>query len=276
MKNSGKLLIILVSILGGAVSTCPLRSDVKDSSKIEVETIPIEILSKNGKKPIIVAVIDTGFDFNSNWDSIVKNNPKIKKPKMCKYGHKDFTGIGLQDNHGHGTHIAGIIAQYALDQDYCIVVIKFYDPLLKNANFVELTDLAFKRAVDLKVDIINYSGGGTERDREECLILKKALDRGIKVVAAAGNEGSNINEKPYYPAMCEDRIIAVANIEKDGKYAKTSNFSDPTDVNSRKLAVQEGVNVMSLSPGNRVAIMTGTSQAAAIETGKIVKNWKKQ
>lgn len=276
MKNNGNNLFIasVFALMGGIVlfvtsmcQTLPVK-EVQETFRSPAEFEP-------SPKPIIVAVIDTGFDFKSDWSSIIKAYPKYRKPRTCKYGNVDFTGKGLQDNHGHGTHIAGLIAQYADNSNYCIVVMKYFDKSSDPEDHLEQTEKAFQRAIDLKVDIINYSGGGESRSQTECSILKKALDVGIVVVAAAGNQAKNINETPYYPAMCDDRIKAVGNTFDSGAFVPSSNFSDdgPT---SKHLYTQMGWNVMGLAPNNQLYVMTGTSQAAAIQTGKIIKAWKKR
>ena len=222
-------------------------------------------------KSLVVAVIDTGFD------------KKLMKSKfLCPSGHKDFTGTGLYDNHGHGTHVSTLIHQYVTDiklttdssnedihnllssnTNYCQVILKFYDPKDTNSMTSELK--AFLYAIDLKVDIINFSGGGQTPSQQEFAIIKKALDAGIKVVVAAGNEGSNIENKPYYPAVIDSRLIVVGNKTALGKIAPTSNFGDKVN------AWEVGTDVVSLLPDNRIGLMSGTSQATAIKTGKILK-----
>ena len=243
----------------------------KEIKTTEIVRSPAEF--ESGPKPTVVAVIDTGFDMNSNWKAILKAYPKYRKPRICKYGSKDYTGVGLVDNHGHGTHIAGLIAQYADDSNYCLVILKYFDPKVKNDN-LENTRLSFERAIKMKVDIINYSGGGEDYSEQECTLIKKALDQGIKVVAAAGNEGKNIDVTPYYPAMCDSRVIVVANYFDDKNRVSSSNYS--TGLPGSKIMVHEmGWNVMSLAPNNQLVVMTGTSQATAIKTGKIIRSMKK-
>ncbi len=266
MKNSGnmKYLLAILLILSAlfAILLLELRFNTEEvQPDREVSGI------KEGKT-IVIAVVDTGFDFKSSW-----NRSKMPKPKVCKTGHKDFTGRGIADVHGHGTHISGLIAKYAEDSDYCLVFFKFFHTMKTHSSKSTATNRAFQRAIDLKVDVINFSGGGIERLDAECLLIKKALDMGIVVVAAAGNEASNINSIPYYPAMCDPRVVAVANVKKDGTYEDTSNFTTKAP-GAVVLQEEVGENVLSLHPDNQVAVMSGTSQAAAIRTGKIVKKWK--
>src|SRR5690606_17888997 len=81
-------------------------------------------------KPIIIAVIDTGI------------SDKLKDGKfLCKMGHKDFTGTGLNDVHGHGTHVSGLIHQHAAktadwnkSANYCQVILKYWDPNQTDGN----------------------------------------------------------------------------------------------------------------------------------------------
>ena len=221
---------------------------------------------------VVVAVLDTGID-----------PALMDSPFICKTGHKDFTGSGLVDNHGHGTHIAGLVEQYAkgvvltkrtpaeLDKakaDFCIIVIKYYDPKVTHNNFLMNTIKAIDWAINQNVDIINYSGGGAEPDAAERAVVLKALNKGIKFVAAAGNERNDIDKVKYYPAMYDSRIFIVGNLV-DSKVAtlvaSSSNFGK--SVNTWEI----GSNVLSRMPGKSFGTMTGTSQACAVKSGKLVR-----
>ncbi len=267
MKNSGKLLSGFIIALALAMGCQMIPTE-------DTEVLR-DIASEEPKpRPVIVAVIDTGFDFKSDWKEEMELYPSLRKPRMCKYGNKDYTGLGIEDHHGHGTHIAGTIAQYAYGANYCLVMMKFFDKDKDNLNNMALELKSLQRAINLKVDIINYSAGGKEKNNVECKLIKKALDAGIIIVVAAGNEHADINKEPYYPAMCDDRVIAVANANKDGIYAFTSNYTNNVEKNSRGLYKEDGQGVFSVLPNNSSGSMTGTSQAAAIRTGKIIKDWK--
>jgi len=220
---------------------------------------------------IIVAVIDTGLD-----------EELMNKNSICKTGHKDFTGMGLKDNHGHGTHISGIIDQYAknyiftkgkrpsdidiINVNYCQIIIKYYDPKAHGSDNLKNTIQAFRWAIDQKVDVINYSGGGLEYSKEEYKVVVEALDKGIKVVAAAGNERSDIDISKYYPAMYDKRIYIVGNIVGESREIAASSNKGKS-VNTWEI----GTNVLSRLPVNKYGYMTGTSQSTAIKSGKIVR-----
>lgn len=227
------------------------------------------------EKPIIVAVIDTGFDFNSTWKGHLSKKDsdgyQLKKPKICKQGHADFTEEGIKDTHGHGTHIAGVIAKFAEDSNYCLVILKYYK--ISQFDNTSLSIKALQKAIDLKVSIINYSGGGMEKSDTECNLIKQALNMGIHVIAAAGNESFNINQRPYYPAMCDDRVIIVSSSDDFGNNSSFTNFTDKKK-NSRELVREKGLEILSILPNNKIGVMSGTSQATSTYTGKLIKKMK--
>lgn len=200
---------------------------------------------------------------------------------MCPEGHKDLTGTGLHDNHGHGTHISGIIDQYAKDIvfsrdkkyrqaleakkiDYCQIIIKYYDSKSDN-DTVTATIEAIKHAIEQNVDIINYSSGGTYPSPKEQEIVELALSKGIKFIAAAGNDGVNLDKcLCYYPAMYRG-VMSVGNLNSDLEIVSSSNYGKVVDT------WEIGKNVLSYGTDKNYVFMTGTSQAAAIKSGKIVR-----
>lgn len=231
----------------------------------------MSLLSLNvSAKTLTIAVIDTGFDMSSTWTNAKAN--KLAKPKICKFGHYDFVEntTTITDKHGHGTHIAGLIAQGNEDIGYCLVIMNYYSPKKDADNMASLLR-AYRRAIDIKVDVINMSGGGTEYSEKECSLIKEALDSNIEVVAAAGNEKSDLDDKPFYPALCDPRVKVVMNVYKDGTRVPSSNYS----TEKYDLYNMLGSNIMSLAPNNSYALMTGTSQATAQLTSKIVNKLSK-
>lgn len=218
------------------------------------------------RKAVVVAVIDTGFGASEDWTGQYNAH-------LCKFGHKDFTG-GLVstnrfntkdavpvDNHGHGTHIAGLIDSYAsrTNDNFCLVVLKYYDPSAGESQNLARTVEAINYARQIHADIINYSGGGVQASAEETAAVKAFLDAGGTFVAAAGNEGLNAEFFHFYPAQDDDRVIAVGNGKDEKHRAKTSNYGRTVK------RWENGTNVLVYAH-----YMTGTSQSAAIVTGKIV------
>lgn len=214
---------------------------------------------KPKEKPIIVAVIDTGYGYS-------QSGYKPPTDFLCKKGHYDFVSDtdNYEDNLGHGTNVSGIINDYAGDADYCQIILKYYNIV---GGGPEAIAAAINRAIELNVDIINISSGGATEDRDEEKAIKKALNRGITIVAAAGNSNINLDRENecYYPACYDDRIVVVGALDKNNKRAKFSNYG--LLVKMWNIGVKVTSNEITLS---------GTSQATAVTTGKIVKEmWLK-
>lgn len=218
------------------------------------------------KKSITVAVIDTGID---PFHPFLKDNiaTEIKGNTYSSYGYdfskKSKTSFSPSDSHGHGTHVSGIIK--SVFPEVKILPLKYYNPKASGQENLESTIKALEFAVNSNVDIINYSGGGPEPALEELRILKIAERKGILVVAAAGNERSNIDlqKNAYYPASYGlKNIISVTAHNQKHITLSSSNYGKKTvDISA------PGYRIKSALPNGRLSYMTGTSQATAFVTG---------
>ena len=204
-------------------------------------------------KEITVAVLDTGID------------PNHKHIKGSLVRFLDYSGTGKNDSHGHGTHVAGIIKN--IFPKVKLVALKYYNPKYSGKQSLEATVKALKAAVDMNVDVINYSGGGPESSSAELAVLKEAERKGIIVVVAAGNESSNIDKKSnaFYPAAYGlSNIISVSAHDENLKLIKSSNWG-------KRLVdlAAPGKRIKSALPKDRAGFLTGTSQATAFVTGVV-------
>lgn len=200
-------------------------------------------------EPVKIAVVDTGLDLT---------DPRFKNV-LCKEGHEDFTGMGINDVNSHGTHIAGLIKKYAGDSNYCLVILKWYH----NSQISSTTVKAFIKAIRLNAKIVNYSAGGPEIPLEKHFIERFSK---IKFVVAAGNEGTDIGKTPYYPCAYDfQNIECVGNMTLDGTRNPSSNYGVAVR------AWEVGTDVVSHCINNQECKMSGTSQATAIRTGKLIK-----
>ena len=212
------------------------------------------------KKSIVVAVVDTGVDFT---------HPDLTKkawtdPLTGTHGW-DFLSNNQStlDAHGHGTHVAGIITSVAPVAS--IMSAKYYSESASGATNLANSIKALNYAIDHNATIINYSGGGAEFSLEEYNAIKKAGQRGILIVVAAGNEASDIDDptKYYYPcAYRQNNTICVSAINIQNKLLSSSNWGKT----SVDLAAP-GENILSTAPGGKYAYMSGTSQATAFVSG---------
>jgi hypothetical protein len=222
------------------------------------------------KSLIRVAVIDTG-------------KPIITDAPVCPTGHKDFSGLGIRDTHGHSGHIADVLDQHVKqklrtslfnanrdnsefnkDIGYCIVFFKYYNELATGTENLIASNQALEEATRQKVDVIVYAGGGAAYDHREARAVKAALNAGIKMIAAAGNEGMDTSIHPYFPAQYDSRIQMVGNLTSSGSRGPLSNFGP------RVSFWEVGTSVLAKVNGKPM-YMTGTSQATAVRAGKVVR-----
>ncbi len=218
------------------------------------------------KKEIVVAVVDTGIDREHPFleKNIFVESGKVDPSNFGVDFSKDRKGKGMPiDNHGHGTHVSGIIK--SIYPEVKILALKYYNPNASGVDNLNSTVEALRYAVDHNVDVINYSGGGPEAAAEELRVLKEAERKGILVVAAAGNEESNIddNKKAYFPASYGlKNIITVTAHDEDLKILNSSNYG-----RSRVDIFAPGYRIKSSLQNGRTGYLTGTSQATAFVTG---------
>jgi subtilisin family serine protease len=216
-------------------------------------------------KEIIVAVVDTGIQGDHAF--LAKNIYVVGgKNTATNYG-VDFSGEKVTntptDQHGHGTHVAGIVK--SIFPDVKILALKYYNPKASGQANLDATIRALQYAVDNNVDVINYSGGGPEASIEELRVLKAAEKKGILVIAAAGNERSNIDDKrhAYYPAS-----YGLSNIITVGAHDDSLNIIPSSNWGKNTVDIAApGHRIRSAIPQNGAGYMTGTSQATAFVTG---------
>lgn len=218
------------------------------------------------KKTIVVAVIDTGIDHNHPF---LKDNLYVNEgaPSSNNYGldfsYKNKETTTPQDDHGHGTHVSGIIK--SVFSQVKILSLKYYNPNNSGQENLNSTIKSLEYAINANVDIINYSGGGPEPSAQELKALKLAEQKGILVVAAAGNEHSDIDNKKnaYYPASYRlSNIITVTAHNQEMEVLPSSNWGKTSvDLSAPGNKIQSGL------PYGRSGTMTGTSQATAFVSG---------
>lgn len=197
-----------------------------------------------------IAIIDTGIDLT--WPM----------PNICPKGLIDLTKTGIKDTHGHGQNVAHLIADPLKGKDYCLYIIKFHDG--RNDNLSQLTR-ALRVVYKLKPDIVNLSAGGQKPIEEELFIMKHMEKLGIPFIVAAGNSNMDLSKTcQYFPACYKLwNVYVVGNLDNEGHRAETSNYGYIQIWEKGTLQTAGGVT------------LTGTSQACANATSKIVQRWLK-
>ena len=115
--------------------------------------------------------------------------------------------------------------------------------------------------------LINFSGGGYDYSKREHDAINLAISRGIKVVVAAGNDGRNMDKScTYFPACLpkSSNLFPVGSLDNDGKVLASSNRGGPV------INWAPGLMQYSALPGNRHGTMSGTSQATANYSNKLL------
>lgn len=206
-------------------------------------------------RPIKVLAIDTGVDYDH------KDLSRFINDKYKKIENMDFNG--------HGTHVAGIILKDVCPQVEFIPCTAMMNPSLPKNQQTSSTNVVkcMIVAAKLKVDIINMSAGGEDFNDDEHDAAKILDKLNITMVVSAGNTNSDIKIHPYYPASYEDikHMIRVGSVNNDHSKAFTSNYGDG-------VVFENGVDITSALPHSSYGKMSGTSQAAAAYTNRLIKN----
>ena len=254
-----------------------------------------------GDEQVIIAVLDTGIDFDH---PDLANTDEVEKISSNGY---DFVNNDNDpsDDHGHGTFMAGLAAAKTnnvegiagVSWNSQILPLKVVDS--DETGYVSWLVEAIIYAVvkgrgDLgndetnPVDVISMSLGfplepGEEED-PDVLLLEEALAyahaNGVVCVASAGNEGSSVT----YPAAYEEYCLAVASTDYNDSIPYWSNFGPEVDVAAPGLKIVGPVptwfpgliwNDFTLPP---YGFADGTSASTAIVSGfaaliKSLKPW---
>ena len=177
---------------------------------------------------------------------------------------------GGNDVHGHGTHVAGIIAAksnsiggrgIAYEAELLSVKVMRDDGSGTTAMIVKGLDYAIEK----KVDIINMSLGGYAYQVFEADRVKKAYEAGIAVFCAASNDSA---QSSAYPAAYEG-AIAIAALDKNNHKADFSNYGSWV----RYSAPGVGIYSTIATTTNAYGGMSGTSQATPVAAGIAAVLW---
>jgi subtilisin family serine protease len=212
-----------------------------------------EVWRRTKGEGVRIAVLDTGID---------PDHPDLEGAVEQA---RDFTGEGIEDLNGHGTHCAGIIAARQNDIGFIgsapqssLLIAK----VLKNGGGGTLQAVAeaVGWAVNERADIISMSLGGREGDPVLFEAIHTALARGAIVICAAGNSGALFTNSIGYPA----RYGSVITVAAHDQHGQPSGFSS------------RGAEIDFMAPGQDIwstyrqggyAKLSGTSMAAPFVAG---------
>lgn len=167
---------------------------------------------------VIVAVIDTAID---------ATHPALAGKVVPGYNALDGSGntqsIGVGQD-WHGTASAGRILDGAGDANIQIMPVQVFG----TSGGAPWSDIikAINYAVDHGAQVINMSLGGYSNSPFVQQAIDRAVDKGIVVVASAGNDNT---DRPAYPASMNG-VISVAAANEEGKKASFSNYGPTVDI----------------------------------------------
>lgn len=240
--------------------------------------------------PVIVAVVDTGVDVQHedlkdviwvNTSEIPGNgiddddNGYIDDINGINTLVRDSAGkatVNIKDTHSHGTHVSGTIGARqnngigiaGIASNVKIMGIRTV-PNNGDETDIDVAE-AFVYAARNGAKIINCSFGKSSNEGRQLIpdTLKYIGEKyGVLVIAAAGNDSSDIDKNPTYPASHpSENLLIIASTQSNGRMSGFSNYGViGVDV------AAPGSNVFSTTPGNRYESMSGTSMATPTTVG---------
>lgn len=216
---------------------------------------------QRGSGSVSVAVIDSGVEYA---------HPDLAGRVDTVNGWDFVDGDAqAQDDFGHGTHIAGIIAANTdnglavagMAHGCTLMPLRVLDAAGNGTD--TSVALAIRWAADRGAQVINLSLGSAERS----LVMEEACDyaiaQGCVVVAASGNSAAQVGWEPgqiQHPAAYAP-VVAVGAVDQSALRASFSEWGSALDLTA------PGVGIVSLYPTGGQATITGTSMAAAHVSG---------
>ncbi|MCC9609444.1 S8 family serine peptidase [Blastopirellula sp. JC732] len=242
-----------------------------------------------GNPNVVIAVIDTGVDYthpdliNNMWVNPgeiagdgIDNDGNGFVDDVYGYDFLNNDGDPMDDNM-HGTHVAGTIAAegdngrgvIGVASSASIMALKFLSASGSGSTADAVRALNYatmmKKLYGVNVVATNNSWGGGEYSSALYNAIKASGDENILFVAAAGNNGTNNDVTPQYPANYGlDNVISVAATDANDQLASFSNYG----ANSVDIAAP-GVGIVSTITRGRYLSLSGTSMAAPHVSGVI-------
>ena len=208
-----------------------------------------------GSSTQVVAVIDSG---------VRASHPDLVGKVLVGY---DFVANDndANDENGHGTGVAGTLSPRSNNQ-IGVCGVAWANPILPvrvldangSGNYSAIAN-GIIYAADRGAKVINLSLGGTSSSRALQDAINYAWNKQCVIVAAAGNNGSNV---AFYPAACTN-VVAVSATNASDTRPTWSNFGSYVDVSA------PGVDILSVYGTDQYAAWNGTSFSSPVASGVV-------
>ncbi len=224
---------------------------------------------------VVVAVIDTGLDYNHEdivgnvWTNPGEipgngidddNNGYVDDVRGWDFVNNDNDPF---DDNDHGTHVSGTIAAVGnngigvtgVNWSARIMPLKFLSARGSGSTADAISALDYAVMMGARISNNSWGGGAFSQALYDAIAAAQAA--GHLFVAAAGNDGVNTDVTPSYPASYDlDNIVSVAATDDNDALAGFSNFGAVTvDLGA------PGVSILSTTPANTYSSFSGTSMA---------------
>jgi len=221
---------------------------------------------------VTVCIVDSGIDML---------HPDFARLRLVAW--KDFVNLRSEpyDDNGHGTAMAGLIAANGslrgIAPDASLIVAKATNSAGFGGSQAVADGIRF--CVDpfgngtRGADIISISLGSKAPlfvATDVSLAAQAALDRGVFVVAAAGNDGGPFDDGDVAIPANVPMALAIGAVDSSGRIASFSSIGSSvnrTDPNLKPEVAAPGVQIISTAPGAHYVTVSGTSPATAVATG---------
>lgn len=240
---------------------------------------------ETGSDQVTVAIIDSGVDYNHRdlkdniWTNLAEANGKPGVDDDHNGYVDDIHGINVLENHqpawnniddnGHGSHCAGVIGgigndakgMVGINWKVKILAIKFLGADGKGT--LEGAIQAIDYATQMGARVLNNSWGSEDSSQALEEAIERSQAAGAIFIAAAGNDGTDNDVTPMYPASSQaNNVISVAAVESTGAKAGLSNWGKKT-----VHLGAPGISIFSVFMDGGYGTLSGTSMAAPHVSG---------
>ncbi len=225
---------------------------------------------------VTVCIVDTGVDLD---------HPELRHVNLV--GWRDFVNDRAEpyDDEGHGTAMAGIILSRGRLRGVApaadLIAVKAIGPTGTGTDTALASAITFcvdpdgDRSFADGADVISLSLGGRPHPLStgSSLAVQRAMDNGVIVVAAAGNDGQADDGDVQSPASVE-KVLAVGAVDRQGAAApfssRGSDGSGRVDPNRKPEVAAPGVGIATILPDGGYQYVSGTSPASALVAGLVL------